>query len=131
MNKYSGAEWIEKSLKREMSPLGREVADILGQVWRGIYHLENYVHKVDWANKNWIEINIYGCLSTFDFSNLTELIVLCHDRMLRLEIRPCNMQLLKLEFHQRKNRSGTVNERMPLMEKHLQDIREQLGLEIL
>lgn len=131
MDKYSGADWIEKSLKREISPLGREVADVLGQVWRGIYHLENQVRKVDWANKSWISVNIYGDLSTYDFSQLTELVILCHDRMLRLEINPCNFTILRLTFHQRKNRSGTMDERMPLMEKHLSDIREHIGLEIL
>lgn len=131
MDKYSGADWIEKSLKREMSPLGREVADVLGQVWKGIYHLEKEVPKVNWNHPTWIEINIYGCLSTFDFSNLTELVVLCHDRVLRLEIRPCNMQYLKLVFHQRKNRDGSICERMPTMEDHMQSIRENIGMGIL
>lgn len=131
MDKYSGADWIEKSLKQELSPLGREVADILGQVWRGIYHLEKQIRKVDWANTFWITINIYGDLSTYDFSRLTELVVLCHDRMLRLEISPCNFRYLTLIFHQRMNRDGMIGERMPTMEDHIQAIREHLGLEIL
>ena len=38
--KYSGADWIKGSLKREMSPFGELVADILGVVFLGIYHVD-------------------------------------------------------------------------------------------
>lgn len=35
--KFAGADWLEQSLGIKASPFGRKVADILGQVWRGIY----------------------------------------------------------------------------------------------
>ncbi len=129
--KFSGADWIEHSLKRELSPLGREVADVLGQVWRGIYHLERTVRKVDWANKSWIDVNINGSISTYDFAQLTELVILCHDRLLRLEIMPCNFRYLRLQFHKREGREGNIYDQMPTIENHLQVIRERIGLEIL
>jgi len=37
---YAGASWIKSSLKKEMSPLGEAVANLLGRVSRGIYHLK-------------------------------------------------------------------------------------------
>ena len=111
----------------ELSPLGIEVADILGQVWRGIYHLQ--YDLIDWSDPHHIEVNIAEGLSTWDFNRLTELVVLCHDRAVRLEIEPCNMRFVKLLFHQR-GREGGMTKRHPTMEEAVQMVRDNIGLEI-
>jgi hypothetical protein len=131
MSKYSGSEWVALSLKKELSPLGCEVADVIGQVWRGIYHQEKAARKTDWTNPHHIEFVIFGGLNSFDDDMLTRLIVLCHDRMLRLEIEPCAFRYLRLVFHQRQARMGDISRRMPHMEEHINMIREDCGLEIL
>ena len=47
--RYAGAAWIRSALGRELSPLGAAVADLLGDVFAGIYHLDNAdLRKVDW-----------------------------------------------------------------------------------
>ena len=58
MSQYQGAGWIEKSLKVEnMSELGKEAADFLGDVYLGIYHMNtSLLKKVDWSNKSYIEV---------------------------------------------------------------------------
>ena len=123
--KYPGAEWIQAhAWGKNISPLGSNVADLLGDVFGGIYHLEKrLLEKVDWANTIWIEVRIIGELSTFDNPRLTWLVVLAHDRMLRMSIDGhCNGQL-RLMFHQRA-RTGDVSRRMPTIEDHLASIRK-------
>ena len=123
---YTGADWIESSLKIEMSDFGRQVADLLGQWYAGIYHgsWESF-RKADWKSDLWISIVHYGPLSTFDFDNLTRLVVLCHDRMIRCEIVGCGPKYMRLNFSPRKNRDGHTYERHPEIETAVKAIRER------
>ena len=100
MTKYAGADWLQDSANRTLSPLGKEVADILGQVFSGIYHIDTAVlsKKVDWSNKAYIELSIRDELATFDFGLLTKLVLCCHARKIRLSISGANYRYLKLLF---------------------------------
>lgn len=129
--KYSGSEWLKSEVK-ELSPLGIEVADILGQVFLGIYHIDHTVlrRNVDWGNKYFISLVLDKSLATFDFNELTCLVVLCHDRMIRLSIDGAKKGCITLLFHQRKGRAGRMSERMPFLEEQIKNIREEIGLPI-
>ncbi len=127
---YAGADWVEKSLKKELSPLGREVADILGGVFHGIYHIEKQAFKTDWSNPYYIIVKLDRGLNLFDDNALTALVVLCHDRMVRVGIRACNFQYIELLFHQRKSRTGSMLERLPYLEDHVGQIRKDAGLPV-
>jgi hypothetical protein len=134
--KYSGADWIRENWSRDgrqMSELGEHVANILGQAYLGIYHIENEVlnNRVDWSNTFFIRVVIRGGLYSFDDDVLTRLIVLCHDQMIRLGINSCAPRCLGLIFHQRTSRVGRIEHRMPTMEDHISLIRESIGLPIL
>lgn len=90
--KYSGAEWLQRSLKVEsLSPFTKRVADLVGQVFRGIYHLEE-PHQQDWGQErsesNIVNIYLSNELATYDSSELTELVILCHQQKIRLAIIP-------------------------------------------
>lgn len=122
---YAGARWIKSSLKKEMSPLGEAVANLLGRVFKGIYHLRTVsLEKVDWSNDLWIEFTYTGDLSTVDFRNLTELVVFAHDEMIRVSLQGCGPGYLKMLFHQRESRTGSVSERYPTIEDHIAAIRQ-------
>jgi hypothetical protein len=122
---YAGADWVERSLKKKLSPLGRNVADMLGDVFKGIYHLpSNSLRKVDWGDPSCIEYTYYGCLETVDFNLLTILVVLAHDRMIRISIRGIGPGYMRLMFHQREKRTGSIYERYPTIEDHVKQIRE-------
>jgi hypothetical protein len=124
--KYSGSEWIKKEFSVGMSPLGTAVADLLGDVWAGIYHLDSgALKRVDWHHPFFIDITLRGSLSTFDSDHLTALVVLSHDRMLRMTVEPAAPRYLRLTFHQRHTRTGSMMERIPTIEDHIAAIRSR------
>src|SRR5688572_11573967 len=98
--KFSGADWL-RSCGRELSPFGVEVADILGQVYRGIYHVSSRVlhERTDWRDPSRIEVVVSDSgMSTHDFNHLTALVILCHDRCVRFSIEGCARNWLRLVF---------------------------------
>lgn len=127
--KYAGADHEVRpdDPPESMSDLGRDVADLLGQLFRGIYHIDT--SKVDWSQPDHITLTMYGSLSTFDFPQLTELVVLAHDRAIRCEVSGCAPSLLRLMFHRRR-RTGSVTERHPTIEVHIETIRDRIGMGI-
>lgn len=123
---HSGSQWVKSSLKVEqLSPLGAAVADLLGDVFCGIYHLDiKKLKKVDWGNPHFIAVQLpWRTLSTYDNPELTWLVVLCHDRCLRLEISAVTVKTLQLMFHQRQ-RDGRLDQRMPTIEGQIEHIRK-------
>lgn len=123
-NMYSGARWIQDEFKTEMSPLGKAVANLLGRVFRGIYHLSTTaLKKVDWTGNYCIEFVFNGDLATVDFSSLTELVLFGHDEMIRICIYGVGPGYMKMQFHQRKSRTGGMSERYPTIEEHIKKLR--------
>lgn len=129
--KYAGADWIAHDTSIKLSQLGQEVADILGQAWKGIYHIKSAALKVDWGNPHWISINVRVPLCTFDDDLLTRLIVLCNDRLIRLQIEGIGPGYLRLTFHQRNHRHGRLYDRIPYIENHIEQIRSEIGMAII
>ena len=146
---YSGAEHLKRTLEAqrkidernprcrkktstEISPLGMSVADVLGLVWRGIYHLDsNLLMKTDWSDNRMIEVRIHGGdLATHDFNELTQLVVVAHDMCLRMSVYPNGPRGMKLSFWQRDGRyrfdeREGYSTRMPTIEDHIAEIRKQ------
>lgn len=86
--RFAGADWVEQlRLKKPISPLGRKAADLLGEVFAGIYHLENAEH-VDWSNDHHIVVYTRQGLSTYDGDLLTRIVLQAHDRGLRVDLSP-------------------------------------------
>lgn len=61
--------------------------------------------------------------ATFDYSGLTEAVVMAHDRCIRLEILPSGPGMLKLAFSKRHGRDGAFHERHPTIEQAIATIR--------
>ena len=126
MNKgFAGADWIRDCRCKDISEFGVKVADILGAVFRGIYHIADSpaFKKIDWTETNFIDVVIYGELSTFDFNKLTELVIACHDECVRMSVRAQSAKYLALLFHPRKGREGSMFERHPTMEQAIENWR--------
>ena len=123
--KYSGSKWLFGNYPDlRPSDLGRKVANILGMVWNGLYHLDlNTIKKTNWSNPYCISVLIQKSLSTTDWEDLTELVVLCHDLAIRMDISP-HMRYLRLLFSQR-TREGFYNQRHPTIEEAVRHCRER------
>lgn len=123
---YAGSNWIKRNVTKEMSPLGEAVADFLGDLFMGIYHLDyKALKRVDWANTRYIEFILgWRTLSTVDFDELTTIVVLAHDRALRVEVNPHAFRYLRLLFHQRERGDNSM-EQCPTLEDHIIRIRQR------
>ncbi len=110
-------KWVESSYKIKCSDLGKEVANILGFVGRGIYNAPFNTKKVDWTNNQWIEANWEQSMANFDGRQLTELVIECHRRMIRVSVQPCSPRHMKLMFWQRQSRTGDMSHRLPDIEE--------------
>ena len=122
---FDHARLVERNTKQEMSDLGKAVANVLGMVGSGIYNSPINVSKTDWTDSYYIKVLWRGYLSNWDFAELSYLWILCHRRMIRVTISPCNPQCLKLEFWQRKKRGGGTSERLPDCEEMLKLVDDQ------
>jgi hypothetical protein len=110
-------KWIEENYNITCSPLGKEVANIIGFIGGGIYNAPCNVEKVDWNNNIRIELNWGKSLANYDGQQLTDLVIECHRRMIRVSIEP-NMRYIRMTFHQRITRSfeASISKRMPDIE---------------
>lgn len=128
-NRHSGAEWIKATYCKdvEMSPLGVQVADLLGYLYAGIYHLNRTsLSKVDWTNPTHIQVTVYGGLATYDGQELTRLVFLAHAMCLRVEVDAAARNYLRLIFHPRQ-RDGGNWQRHPTLDQALATFREYYG----
>lgn len=100
----TGSGWIRASLKIEISEFGEKVADLLGELFHGIYHISKEIkhkrHKrVEWDREDWIEVVFYKSFSTYDFDELTRFVILCHKYGIRGEIEAAANKYLRLCFY--------------------------------
>ena len=112
----------QKTGPQNASAFGARVARILDDIW-ALYNIPR-VERVDFSDERIVEINIDKTLSTFDFDELTQLVVRCHDACIRLSVSACNMRYLKLQFHPRE-REGQIYTRHPTMEQAIERVRRR------
>lgn len=126
---YAGSEWIAAhSYGKDISGLGVVAADLIGDVFLGIYHIETkQLALVDWGDENRICVPVNSSLCTVDFDHLTRLMVLAHDRMIRVEIQGKAKGWLWMVFSQRTTRTGNGFERCPMLEEHVAILRSHYG----
>ncbi len=87
--KFSGSSWVENSYKCKLSPRIRDVMDVIGQVWAGIYHINcSLWTKELLETRKFVLLKLTSPIATYDDSVITGLVILCHDLAIRLEIRP-------------------------------------------
>lgn len=80
---YAGAGHL-RGIGKPVSEAGARCADLLGWVFRGLYHLEEAA-DADWSGPM-VEIDLRGSMATYDHSVLTRLVIAAHDMAIRVEI---------------------------------------------
>lgn len=89
---------------KELTPFQRQVFTILGIAGAGIYNAPIAWEAIKWSTADRIFIPwnaVAQSLSTFDTNNLTELVFLCHDACIRLNIYPHGPSYFLLVFSKR------------------------------
>ncbi len=130
ITQYSGADWLRSDLGiKEISELGERVAEILGELYYGLYHLQTRtLERVNWSNSMWIEIVLDRDMATYDGDTLTRLVILCHELLVRCEIEGAAPRRLRLIFHKRHNREGgQMMFRHPTIETAVERVRASLS----
>jgi hypothetical protein len=132
MAKYSGSEWVQGNIHakgQQMSQLGKDVADLLGELFYGIYHISpKSLSKVDWSNPHWVEITIgYKDFSTTDFDDLTRLVFLAHHTAIRVSLDAVARQHIRLIFH-RRERVGHYSSRHPYLDEAVKRFKDNVSL---
>jgi hypothetical protein len=110
-----GSGWMKSSGKK-LSPFGERVADMLHEVFEGIYHVSTEVWKADFTGDKYIAVTFYenGNFATYDSDYLTRLVLLAHERNIRVCIRASTHRYLKVEF-MKVDRGGFFADRHPTL----------------
>ncbi len=112
-----------------LNEFGERVANLLGDVWYGIYHLpEDHLAKVEWDNPYCMTLSIRDELATFDDAKLTNLVILAHEYSLRVAVRPKSQQTIELIFHPRERGAKEFTKRHPSIEEAVKNCREHFGI---
>lgn len=130
-SREAGADWLDAHTDVELSPLGRAVADMLGEWIHGLYHLPDHVlRSTEWGNTRVVAVELRGAflggLATYDSDELTRLVFLAHDACVRVSIEARGPHHLCFRFSLRKLREGgSVWDRHPTIEGALARWREE------
>lgn len=134
MSAYSGADWVQAQFKYTkpnmvMSPLGRAAADLLGELFYGIYHLDNKcIYKATWDDPICVQIIIgWHSWTTVDFDTLTRLVFLAHHMAIRVELHPATHHYMRLRFWQR-GRTGDMYTRHPTLQEAVQKFEKAVTI---
>lgn len=129
-----GAEWMQKQLNYlktpvQMSELGKSVADLLDELFYGIYHMDyKTLYKVNWNCDFYIKISIGNTdWATTDFDYLTRLVFLAHHRAIRVEMSAGNFTNIHLIFHQR-SRKGSIPWKHPTLDEAVEKFKKEVQL---
>ncbi len=86
----------------------------------GKHHFPSKLREWGWG----FSMNHYGDLSTTDFDGLTRLVLMAHDRCVRVELIACNMQYTRIAISRRDPKSTSIMEGHPTIERSLAAWRE-------
>lgn len=97
----------------------KRAENVLAATFRGLHHVP-YLHRAKWSEKH-VRVTLHDSLATFDYDELTRLVVAAHDQCVRAEVVPLGRHL-GLFLHDRQ-RSGEVWARHPGLEEHVAWLR--------
>jgi hypothetical protein len=110
-------------MPEELAPQQERIRNVLAQAFRGIHHCGKIKkYDVGTINEMW-ETNQYGGMATYDFDQLTRLVIAAHDECVRVEISHSGPGLIKIRLWARENRGGKFFEKHPTMEEAIKLFR--------
>ncbi len=98
----------------------QEATDFFTEFYGGEHHIPGNIKPF---GLGWEVNDGRGNFATFDFSKLTKLVVLAHDKCIRVELNPVRNQIMQIAIWKRE-RTGGMSERHPTMEDAIIQIRQ-------
>lgn len=120
------AGWVEQAKRIKLTDFQARVVDIVGIAGGGIYNAPIDWKRVDWHySARTVLIPWQASFSTWDFSRLTTLVLLCHAARIRLEISPRSRVSLDLVFSERSH-AGGICQRHPDIDEAVASLHSYL-----
>ncbi|SDV49246.1 hypothetical protein [Chitinasiproducens palmae] len=116
------AEWVERHLKRTLTPFQRRAVVLLCQAMRcGPYDFASTFKHADWNCGLGVRFKVCRPqLSTYDTDGLTALVLGAHEQAIRVEIDPVNFTHLAVTMHPRRRNADRQYMRHPSIEQALE-----------
>lgn len=115
----SAAEWVSRALGRELTEFQARAVNLLCRAWGcGPYDMGRAFETADWNYGRGVSFVVYagGGLATFDFSQLTALVLGAHDECIRVDVSPRSFKHLRISMWPRE-RDGRMHQRHPTIEQ--------------
>jgi hypothetical protein len=92
----------------------------------GVYNLPVLWNRVDWRYGNGVSFILGNrpALASWDFNQLTRLVIGAHDDCIRVEVEPHGFGYLKINMWPREGREGSMSKRHPTIEEAVATYRE-------
>lgn len=94
--------------------------DFFSEFYYGEHHIPNEIKPCGYG---WMVNHDRGSLSTYDFNQLTRLVLMAHEKCIRVEVNPIRNGILQIKLHQRE-KEGTIMTSHPTIEKAISDFRK-------
>lgn len=121
------ADWVQSYTGRTLTDFQRSAVEILCAFKGcGPYDFGGTFRRADWEHGHGVSFVVRGHFATFDGDGLTRLVVLAHDRCIRVEIEGCGPGLIRVSMWPRKGREGRMHERHPTLEGAAEKIRPEV-----
>lgn len=91
------------------------------RVFRGIYHISRELKRAQFDGFNFTFCH-YGVVATYDFDELTRMVICAHDLCLRLEVSAAAPKYLRISLSQR-TPDGDYYHRHPTIEEAVVNLR--------
>lgn len=111
----------------KLNDFQRRAFDVLGIVGNGIYNAPIAWSTIVWAPR-FIIVQWRNGLGTWDFSELTRLVFLCHEARIRGYVSAGAPRHLEIALHQRSHEGGMAS-RHPNLDEAIVAFRTELGAE--
>lgn len=98
-----------------------EAFEFFSDFFFGDHHFPSEMKE--WGN-GW-SMAVTQSISTYDFNHLTRLVLMAHDRCIRVEISPRGMNRMLIIIHKRVRGKESMSKVHPTMEEAIHFIRQQ------
>lgn len=78
------------------SEIERRAYVVLSRVYLGIHHVDGWCRRI--SDPYWVRVTVPGELGTYDFAEMTRLVIAAHDECVRVAAFPAGPRNLQLVF---------------------------------